>query len=115
MFSTSQEVCELWNSHEIVRVMGEGLMREFIILLPEDGKMEGRTRTHRVRLIPTRNSDQELVEMTLNHSNNKSPEKYDQSLYPPVSRLPSFVSEGTMVCLAVCTVQLSSPGLGQQV
>lgn len=34
MSSTSKEVCELWNGQEIVRVMGEGLIREFIILLP---------------------------------------------------------------------------------
>lgn len=79
VFSTSEEVCELWNSHEIVRVIGERTMREFILLSPEDGKMEGQTGTLRVRLIPTRNSDQELVEMILNHSNNKSLEKYDQS------------------------------------
>ncbi|EAQ84867.1 hypothetical protein CHGG_08881 [Chaetomium globosum CBS 148.51] len=39
MSSTSQEVCELWNGREIVRVMGAGPIREFIILLPgEDGK-----------------------------------------------------------------------------
>lgn len=35
MSSTSREVCELWNGHEIVRIMGEGPMREFIILLPQ--------------------------------------------------------------------------------
>ncbi|KAJ3547472.1 hypothetical protein NM208_g1493 [Fusarium decemcellulare] len=34
MSSTSNEVCELWNGHEIVRVMGKGPIREFIILLP---------------------------------------------------------------------------------
>jgi hypothetical protein len=34
MSSTSKEVCELWNGQEIVRVMGEGPIREFIILLP---------------------------------------------------------------------------------
>ena len=42
MSSTSREVCELWNGHEIVRIMGEGPIREFIILLPED-KEEGET------------------------------------------------------------------------
>lgn len=36
MSSTSYEVCELWNSQEIVRVMGQGPIREFIILIPED-------------------------------------------------------------------------------
>ncbi|SPO02508.1 uncharacterized protein DNG_05181 [Cephalotrichum gorgonifer] len=35
MSSTSHEVCELWNGQEIVRVMGTGPIREFIILLPE--------------------------------------------------------------------------------
>jgi len=34
MSSTSNEVCELWNGQEIVRVMGEGLIREFILLFP---------------------------------------------------------------------------------
>ncbi|KAK3363272.1 hypothetical protein B0T25DRAFT_513321 [Lasiosphaeria hispida] len=37
MSSTSNEVCELWNGQEIVRVMGEGPIREFIVLLPEGG------------------------------------------------------------------------------
>ncbi|KAF4436576.1 ankyrin repeat protein [Fusarium austroafricanum] len=32
MSSTSHEVCELWNGHEIVRVMGKGPIREFILL-----------------------------------------------------------------------------------
>jgi len=35
MSSTSNEVCELWNGEEVVRIMGEGPIREFIILLPE--------------------------------------------------------------------------------
>ena len=41
MSSTSQEVCELWNGQEIVRVMGAGPIREFIILLPGEGGEEG--------------------------------------------------------------------------
>lgn len=36
MSLTSYEVCELWNGQEIVRVMGQGPIREFIILIPED-------------------------------------------------------------------------------
>ncbi|KAF2250191.1 hypothetical protein BU26DRAFT_296992 [Trematosphaeria pertusa] len=36
MSSTSNEVCELWNGGEVVRVMGAGPIREFIILLPDD-------------------------------------------------------------------------------
>lgn len=36
MSSTSYEVRELWNGQEIVRVMGQGPIREFIILIPED-------------------------------------------------------------------------------
>ena len=35
MSSTSHEVCELWNGQEVVRVMGEGPIREFIIMVPE--------------------------------------------------------------------------------
>lgn len=37
MSSTSNEVCELWNGRDIVRVMGAGPIREFIILLPDSG------------------------------------------------------------------------------
>jgi len=37
MSSTSNEVCELWNGGEVVRVMGAGPIREFILLLPEEG------------------------------------------------------------------------------
>lgn len=36
--STSEEVCELWNGHEVVRVMGKGPIREFIIITPEKGE-----------------------------------------------------------------------------
>ena len=32
MSSTSKEVCELWNGQEVVRVLGQGPIREFIIL-----------------------------------------------------------------------------------
>ncbi|RYP43916.1 hypothetical protein DL768_009575 [Monosporascus sp. mg162] len=35
MSSTSNEVCELWNGQEIVRVMGSGPIREFVVLLPK--------------------------------------------------------------------------------
>ncbi|KAJ2906600.1 ankyrin repeat [Zalerion maritima] len=38
MSSTSHEVCELWNGQEIVRIMGEGPIREFIILTPDESK-----------------------------------------------------------------------------
>ena len=38
MSSTSNEVCELWNGGEVVRVMGAGPIREFILLLPEEGE-----------------------------------------------------------------------------
>ncbi|KAJ4167385.1 hypothetical protein NW754_011200 [Fusarium falciforme] len=44
MSSTSKEVCELWNGQEIVRVMGEGPIREFIVLMPEgSGENGGKT------------------------------------------------------------------------
>jgi hypothetical protein len=36
MSSTSHEVCELWNGQQIVRIMGEGEIREFIMLVGED-------------------------------------------------------------------------------
>ncbi|PHH80598.1 hypothetical protein CDD80_857 [Ophiocordyceps camponoti-rufipedis] len=36
MSSTSEEVCELWNGNAIVRVMGEGPIKEFIVLQPLD-------------------------------------------------------------------------------
>jgi hypothetical protein len=35
MSSTSNEVCELWNGQEVVRVMGKGPIREFIIMTPK--------------------------------------------------------------------------------
>ena len=38
MSSTSNEVCELWNGQEIVRVMGKGPIREFIILMSHEGE-----------------------------------------------------------------------------
>ncbi|KAH9206686.1 hypothetical protein DL95DRAFT_450718 [Leptodontidium sp. 2 PMI_412] len=41
MSSTSNEVCELWNGQEVVRVMGVGPIREFIILLPEGSGENG--------------------------------------------------------------------------
>ncbi|KAK4149537.1 hypothetical protein C8A00DRAFT_18785 [Chaetomidium leptoderma] len=46
MSSTSNEVCELWNGQQIVRVMGEGQIREFIILVADasDGTAPGETR-----------------------------------------------------------------------
>jgi hypothetical protein len=38
MSSTSNEVCELWKGQEIVRVMGQGWIRELIILTPKNVK-----------------------------------------------------------------------------
>lgn len=35
MSSTSSEVCELWNGHEIVRIAGEGPICEFVVLFSE--------------------------------------------------------------------------------
>jgi hypothetical protein len=46
MSSTSNEVCELWNGQEIVRVMGKGPIREFIILMANEGEEnKGEART----------------------------------------------------------------------
>ena len=36
MSSTSHEVCELWDGHQIVRIIGSGPIREFIILTRKD-------------------------------------------------------------------------------
>jgi len=36
MSSTSNEVCELWNGQEVVRVMGTAPICEFICLFPKD-------------------------------------------------------------------------------
>ncbi|KAK1729114.1 uncharacterized protein BDZ83DRAFT_67527 [Colletotrichum acutatum] len=41
MSSTSTEVCELWNGHEVVRCMGSAPVAEFICLLPESGVNDG--------------------------------------------------------------------------
>ncbi|KXX82674.1 Serine/threonine-protein phosphatase 6 regulatory ankyrin repeat subunit B [Madurella mycetomatis] len=41
MSSTSNDVCELWNGQEIVRVMGSGPIREFVILLPKGRSKDG--------------------------------------------------------------------------
>lgn len=41
MSSTSHEVCELWNGQEVVRVMGVGPIREFIILMAEENADNG--------------------------------------------------------------------------
>jgi len=41
MSSTSNEVCELWNGREVVRVMGAGPIREFVILSEDSGSGGG--------------------------------------------------------------------------
>lgn len=41
MSSTSNEVCELWNGQQIVRVTGSGPIREFIIIQPEATARKG--------------------------------------------------------------------------
>lgn len=52
MSSTSKEVCELWNGQDVVRVTGQGPIREFIVMMPQGSgetgnqrKPEARTRT----------------------------------------------------------------------
>jgi hypothetical protein len=40
MSSTSHEVCELWNGQEVVRVMGAGPIREFIVLTCEESTVQ---------------------------------------------------------------------------
>lgn len=58
MSSTSEEVCELWNGRDIVRVMGAGPIREFIILVPEEGDGDrGSVNEVQVRGLRDRKSD----------------------------------------------------------
>lgn len=38
MSSTSNEVCELWNGHDVVRCMGTAPISEFICLVPKNGE-----------------------------------------------------------------------------
>ncbi|MBE3042126.1 hypothetical protein IMZ48_06000 [Candidatus Bathyarchaeota archaeon] len=71
MSSTSREVCELWNGHEIVRIMGEGPMREFIILLPE-GEGDGETK-------PKTRPPGSQPESQLQTDTTKSPESHSQT------------------------------------
>ncbi|SCV61379.1 uncharacterized protein FFFS_15948 [Fusarium fujikuroi] len=57
MSSTSHEVCELWNGQEVVRVMGEGLIREFIIMVPAGSDWDGNSAT-----VETKDQDEYLNE-----------------------------------------------------
>ncbi|KAK4247683.1 hypothetical protein C7999DRAFT_41018 [Corynascus novoguineensis] len=67
MSSTSNEVCELWNGQQIVRVMGRGPICEFIILLPEEeqqipeGQVEPPTCCHSNLTFPSEPTVRELV------------------------------------------------------
>ncbi len=76
MSSTSNEVCELWNGQQIVRVMGEGPIREFIILLPENhGKADqasGNSPAHEI-----------LVEELGNDGQNEHLPEYSQYAHLP--------------------------------
>ncbi|KAM7189792.1 Ankyrin repeat-containing domain protein [Rhypophila sp. PSN 637] len=85
MSSTSNEVCELWNGQQIVRVMGEGPILEFVILPPEEldnreritGKLrQGTPKTGDTastdkssRLIAIRNTSAATPNLTLNVHN----------------------------------------------
>ncbi|KAF4333350.1 ankyrin repeat [Fusarium beomiforme] len=57
MSSTSHEVCELWNGQEVVRVMGEGLIREFIIMVPAGSDWDDNSAT-----VETKDQDEYLNE-----------------------------------------------------
>ena len=37
MSFTSSEMCELWSRWKVIRIIGEGLIRKLIILLPGGG------------------------------------------------------------------------------
>ena len=50
MLLTLNEVCELWNGQEIVRAMGQGPIREFIILLPEGEEADGMVKVEALSL-----------------------------------------------------------------
>ncbi|KAH7171556.1 hypothetical protein DER46DRAFT_696561 [Fusarium sp. MPI-SDFR-AT-0072] len=57
MSSTLHKVCELWNGQEVVRVMGEGLIREFIIMVPAGSDWDGNSAT-----VETKDQDEYLNE-----------------------------------------------------
>jgi hypothetical protein len=85
MSSTSNEVCELWNGQQIVRVMGSGPIREFIILLPEgSGESQDPEKTPVVSVRPATSgagsspvgADQDVRAMRLGE---ESDDKLDQS------------------------------------
>ncbi|KAK0372576.1 hypothetical protein CLIM01_10071 [Colletotrichum limetticola] len=81
MSSTSTEVCELWNGHEVVRCMGSAPIAEFICLLPESGvTKETKTQQDHVEspnpvnpsttgMIITRNPRKSSPNITLNSHN----------------------------------------------
>lgn len=79
MSSTSQEVCELWNGQEIVRVMGTGPIREFIILFPDDDAVDekgGSGKVSDVRVMEL-NHDKERDEKDKGTENDSSYESED--------------------------------------
>ncbi|KAF7542176.1 hypothetical protein G7Z17_g11812 [Cylindrodendrum hubeiense] len=89
MSSTSKEVCELWNGHEIVRVMGEGPIREFIILEGgEDGEAKSKPQGQ-PSLTSESGSDQEMLAMTLNDPENKYLKKYEPTVRDMVCGMES--------------------------
>ena len=62
MSSTSNEVCELWNGHQIVRVMGEGPIREFVILPPEGSDKTTGAEKPRPEILKLEDADKYLKE-----------------------------------------------------
>lgn len=50
MSSTSNEVCELWNGHEVVRCMGSAPVSEFICLFPPGTQSSGNSKVEMVEL-----------------------------------------------------------------
>jgi len=89
MSSTSKEVCELWNGQEIVRVMGEGPIREFVILLPEDDTED----EHPAKVMKLEDSESEGRNYLRKHGERKKPPHHlDDRISPLGYRIRAYHS-----------------------
>jgi hypothetical protein len=78
MSSTSDEVCELWDDKQIVRVTGDGPICEFIILVPEESS--GNSVDHS-SLGEKINQEVQCLELGKSPPNEKWLEEHSQSAY----------------------------------